>query len=128
MNRSGGGGMFDSSPIAGVLSDPSKRALAAQILGQGYVTAHNLARQNREPIERIAERLEERLEIMGDELLELLDSVGLRMPEFDLADEDSWPPAEFSASTGRGGGPERRALPPADAPITPTADGEEPPA
>ncbi len=44
MNRTGGGGPFDSNPVAGVLGDPSKRALAAQILGQGYVTAHNLAR------------------------------------------------------------------------------------
>ena len=100
MSRSGGGGPFDSDPVGGALSDPSKRALAAQILGQGYVTAHNAARQNREAIGRIADALEVRLEIMGDELLELLDSVGLRIPEFDLADEDSWPPAEFSVTSG----------------------------
>ena len=105
MNRTGGGGPFDSNPVAGVLGDPSKRALAAQILGQGYVTAHNLAQTNRAAIERIAEVLEQRLEIMGDELLELLDSVGLRMPEFDLGDEDAWPPVEFSAmGTGMRGG------------------------
>jgi ATP-dependent Zn protease len=126
MNRSGGGGMFDANPIAGVLSDPSKRALAAQILGQGYVTAHNLARQNRDGIERIAEVLEQKLEIMGDELLELLDSVGLRMPEFDLADEDAWPPIEFAATTGgRGGDGAQGRLPAAPAPDAPPADEQE---
>ena len=103
MSRSGGGSMFDSDPISGVMSDPSKRTIAAQILGQAYVTAHNVAKENRQGIDRIADALEQRLEIMGDELLELLDSSGLTLPEFDLADESSWPPAEFSASVGRGG-------------------------
>jgi hypothetical protein len=101
MSRSGGG-PFDSDPIAGVMGDPSKRTVAAQILGQGYVTAHNVAKANREGIDRIADALEQRLEIMGDELLELLDSSGLHIPEIDLSDEDSWPPAEFSAAVGRG--------------------------
>ena len=103
MSRSGGGSMFDSDPISGVMSDPSKRTIAAQILGQAYVTAHNVAKENRQGIDRIADALEQRLEIMGDELLELLDSSGLTLPEFDLADESSWPPAEFSATVGRGG-------------------------
>jgi ATP-dependent Zn protease len=102
MSRSGGG-PFDPDPISGVLSDPSKRTVAAQILGQAYVTAHNVAKTNRAGIERIADVLEARLEIMGDELIELLDTSGLAIPEFDLADEASWPPAEFSAAVGRGG-------------------------
>ena len=101
MSRSGGG-MFDADPVAGVMGDPSKRTVAAQILGQGYVTAHNVAKANREGIDRIADALEQRLEIMGDELLELLDSSGLHIPEIDLSDEASWPPAEFSAAVGRG--------------------------
>jgi ATP-dependent Zn protease len=102
MSRSGGG-PFDPDPISGVLSDPSKRTIAAQILGQAYVTAHNVAKANRAGIDRIADALEARLEIMGDELIELLDTSGLAIPEFDLADESSWPPAEFSAAVGRGG-------------------------
>ncbi len=126
MSRSGGGSMFDSDPITGVLGDRSKRALAAQILGQGYVTAHNAVRANRSGIDRIADVLEQRLEIMGDELLALLESAELKLPEFDLGDEDAWPPIEFSAEgTGPSGPPgerrrEQRALP---AP-TPAPNGE----
>ena len=37
MNRTSGGGPFDANPIAGVLCDRDKRALAAQMLGQAYV-------------------------------------------------------------------------------------------
>ena len=48
---------------------------------------------------------------MGDELIELLDPSGLTIPEFDLADEASWPPAEFSAAVGRGGAQQACAAP-----------------
>ena len=71
MARAGGGGPFEADPIAGVLGDPSKRTVAAQILGQAYVTAHNVAR--REPArDRARSRTRSRTsgEIMGDELLE----------------------------------------------------------
>jgi ATP-dependent Zn protease len=123
MNRSGGGGPFESDPISGALGDPSKRALAAQILGQGYVTAHNVARLNRDGISRIADVLEARLEIMGDELLDLLATSGLKVPEFDLADEEAWPPVEFSAA-GIGGGPrEQLTAAPAPDPTTPPPNG-----
>ena len=57
MSRSGGG-PFDPDPISGVLSDPSKRTVAAQILGQAYVTAHNVMKTNRAGIDRIADVLE----------------------------------------------------------------------
>ena len=102
MSRAGGGGPFDADPIAGVLGDPAKRTVAAQILGQAYVTAHNLAIVNRAGIEAIADALEDRREIMGDELLRLLESAEIRIPELDLADEAVWPPLEFSAAIGRG--------------------------
>ena len=74
MSRAGGGGPFEADPIAGVLGDPAKRTVAAQILGQAYVTAHNLAVANRAGIEAIADALEDKREIMGDELLTLLES------------------------------------------------------
>ena len=85
-----------------MLGDPAKRTVAAQILGQAYVTAHNLAIVNRAGIETIADALEDRREIMGDELLRLLESAEIRIPELDLADEAVWPPLEFSAAIGRG--------------------------
>jgi len=100
MNRTGGG-MMSSDPISGILSDPSKRKETAQMLGQAYVVAHNLVVQNRDGVEKIAEAVLERKELFGDELVDLLDSVGLRIPEIDYADEDSWPPPFFSISTGR---------------------------
>ena len=122
MSRSGGGGPFDADPIAGVLGDPAKRTVAAQVIGQAYVTAHNLAILNRDAIERIADALEDKREIMGDELLDLLDSQGIRIPEIDYGDDSAWPPLEFSAAIGRGG---PGTAPAAPAPSTvPTSNGD----
>jgi ATP-dependent Zn protease len=92
MNRTGtGGGPFEQSPIGGVLSDPSKKAMAAQILGQAYVQAYNLVRDNREAVRAIADELIERKEIFGDDLVALLDRQELKKPEVDFANEESWP-------------------------------------
>jgi len=89
MNRASGDHQHD--PIAAVLMDPSKRGLAAQIIGQAYVNAYNLVLQNRGEVERIADTLIERRELYGDELVQLLDSLSLKEPQFDLKDETSWP-------------------------------------
>jgi hypothetical protein len=100
MNRmGGGGGMMAPDPIAGALSDPAKRRVGAQIIGQAYVVAHNLAKENQEALGRIADVLMEKKEIFGDELLDLLDSVGLRIPELDYGDEDVWPPPFFAVAS-----------------------------
>jgi hypothetical protein len=55
------------------------------------VHAYNLVRQNKEAVEKIADELVVRREVFGDELLEILDGVGLRKPELDLSQEDTWP-------------------------------------
>jgi ATP-dependent Zn protease len=91
MNRTSGGGPFTENPIAGVLSDGDKRALAAQILGQAYVSAYNLVVHNKDAVEKIADELVVRREVFGDELVEILDGAKLAMPEIDYADEDAWP-------------------------------------
>jgi hypothetical protein len=93
MNRSGTGGPGDAqhNPVGSVLRDPDKKALAAQIIGQAYVSAYNLARANRPQIEAIADVLVERKELYGDELVELLANAGLRKPEIDYLDDASWP-------------------------------------
>ena len=122
MSRSGGGGPFDADPIAGVLGDPGKRTVAAQVIGQAYVTAHNLAILNRGAIERIADALEDKREIMGDELLDLLNSQGIRIPEIDYGDESAWPPLEFSAAIGRGGPGTPPAVP--TPPTAPVSNGD----
>ncbi len=111
MNRAGGGGPFAADPIAGVLGDPAKRTLVAQILGQAYVAAHNLVLANREAVEHIADTLVEKREIFGDELLALLEDSKITIPQVDLNDDASWPPVSFSAQVGgpRPGSPETRA-------------------
>ena len=88
-----------SDPITSALSDPSKRRAAGQIIGQAYVVAHNLAKENQEALARIADVLMEKKEIFGDELLDLLDSVGLRIPELDYGDEAVWPPPFFAVAS-----------------------------
>jgi ATP-dependent Zn protease len=91
MNRASGAGPFSENPLGAVLSDRDKRAAAAQILGQAYVTAYALMAANREPIERIADTLVERKEMHGDEVVDLLNSIGLKRPELDLMDDSTWP-------------------------------------
>jgi ATP-dependent Zn protease len=92
MNRANlSGGMFGDNPLGSVLGDRDKRRAAAQILGQAYVTAYTLAATNREPIERIADALIERKEMHGDEVTDLLSSVGLTRPDIDLMDDSTWP-------------------------------------
>jgi ATP-dependent Zn protease len=91
MNRASGGGQFTENPLGAVLGDREKHAAAAQLIGQAYVTAYALMSWNREQIERIADALIEEKEIYGDDVLTLLDSVGLQRPEIDLADDATWP-------------------------------------
>jgi len=93
MNRTSGGGPFSENPVASVLGDGNKRPIVAQLLGQAYVAAHNLVLANRESVEHIAEVLQARRELFGDELLSLLQEAKIEIPEVDLADEGAWPTA-----------------------------------
>ena len=90
MNRATSGGPFSDNPLASVLGDRDKRRGAAQILGQAYVTAYSLMASNREAIEKIATALAERKELYGDEVTDLLNSVGLERPDIDLHDDTTW--------------------------------------
>ncbi len=91
MNSTHGGNAMTADPVGAVLRDRDQRDAAAQLLGHAFVTAYNLVRANREGVDRIATTLAERRELHGDEVVRLLDSVGLRAPELDLADEEQWP-------------------------------------
>jgi ATP-dependent Zn protease len=88
MNRAGD---QQHNPVGAVFGDRDKRALAAQLLGQAYVAAHNLVLANRPAVEKVADVLVERRELHGNEVIELLDSLDLKVPEVDLVDERSWP-------------------------------------
>ena len=91
MNRAGGGGPMEHDPLAGVMQDRDKRAMACQLIGQAYVAAHLLIEHNREAVEKIADVLIERKELHGDEIVGLLDESKLVLPEVDLTDEAIWP-------------------------------------
>ena len=91
MQRGRGGGPMDGDPIGAILSDPHKRRAAAQLLGQAYVAAYVLVLENRDAVEKVARTLQERREIYGDEVVDLLDSVGLRRPEIDVLADETWP-------------------------------------
>ena len=73
------------------MSDPFKRRMAAQILGQAYYQAYNAMRQNRAALERVADALVEKRELHGDEVVELLEEVRPVKPSVDLLDRESWP-------------------------------------
>jgi ATP-dependent Zn protease len=91
MNRTRGSADFHADPIASILHDPFKSAIAAQILGQAYVMAINLVRNNKPAVDAIATRLAEERELFGDELVELLDRQQLVKPELDYTKDETWP-------------------------------------
>jgi cell division protease FtsH len=91
VNRTSGAGPFGENPIASVLGDRDKRRIVGQLVGQAYVAAHNLVLANRDAVEHIADVLAARRELFGDELLELLESSKLTIPDVDLSEESSWP-------------------------------------
>jgi ATP-dependent Zn protease len=91
LNRTSGGGAMGADPIASVLGDPQKKRAAAILLGQAYMKAYALVDHNRAGVERVADVLVTRKEIHGDEVLELLDSLNLEIPEVDLLEERTWP-------------------------------------
>src|SRR3954452_3273256 len=70
MNRTRGSADFHADPIASILHDRFKSAVAAQILGQAYVIAITLVKNNKEAVDAIAPRLAEERELFGDELVE----------------------------------------------------------
>ncbi len=91
MNTTGGAGPFQADPLSGVLGNRSDREAVAQLLGQAYLTAHVLILHNRDKVERVADVLIERRELHGDEVVAVLDQVGLRKPDIDLMDDATWP-------------------------------------
>jgi hypothetical protein len=73
------------------LSDPRKRAYAAQFIGEAFVTAYNLILENKEKVEKIANTILEEQEIYGDDLVRLLNEQDFQRPQIDWTDETVWP-------------------------------------
>ena len=86
-----GAGSPYAEMLVGVLDDRHKRALAAQILGQAYVTAYNAMRHNRSALEHVADELVDRKELHGDDVIHLLEQVKPRRPNIDLMARETWP-------------------------------------
>ncbi|MDX6486970.1 MAG: cell division protease FtsH, partial [Gaiellaceae bacterium] len=92
MNRTRGGADFQADPVAAVLRDPFKVAMAAQFLGYAFVMAYLFILENKEAVEKIADTVLDKKEIYGDDLNRLLDSVNLKQPAaYDWTKEESWP-------------------------------------
>ena len=91
MNRTRGSVDAHADPIASILHDSTKRMLAAQILGQAFVTSYNFILANRDKVEHVAERVIEERELYGDDLLELLDKQQFEKPHIDWTKEEAWP-------------------------------------
>jgi ATP-dependent Zn protease len=91
MNRMSSGSPMMGDPIGAILADPEKKKTAALLLGQAYVAAYNTVDQNRRQVEQIAEELIEQKEMHGDEVVDLLERVGIRKPEIDYLDPKAWP-------------------------------------
>jgi ATP-dependent Zn protease len=91
MNRMSTGNMMAADPVGAILGDQDKRKTIALLLGQAYVTAYNAVGHNRRQIEQIAEELIERKELHGDEVVDLLDRVGITKPDIDYLDPKAWP-------------------------------------
>ncbi len=91
LNRTRGSADFHNDPVASVLRDHYKTELAAEFIGQAFVTAYAFILHNKEQVERIALAVEEQQEIFGDDLNNLLDSLHLAKPEIDWTKEETWP-------------------------------------
>jgi cell division protease FtsH len=91
MNRTRASADFHADPIAAILSDPAKRAIVAQTLGQAFITAYNFVRVNKDKVEAIAEELIKEREIYGDHITELLDAQHFQKPEIEWLKDETWP-------------------------------------
>ncbi|HEX3056439.1 MAG TPA: AAA family ATPase [Gaiellaceae bacterium] len=92
MNRTRGSADFHADPVASVLRDHYKTEVAAQFLGQAFVTAYAFILHNKDKVEQVANAVQDKKEIFGDDLNRLLDSVGLEKPTIDWTKEETWPP------------------------------------
>jgi len=91
MNRTRGSADFHADPIASILHDHHKSAIAAQVLGQAYVTAVNTILANKTAVQTLAGHLVHKREMFGDELIEVLEQQKLVKPELDYTKEETWP-------------------------------------
>ncbi|MDQ6749918.1 MAG: AAA family ATPase [Actinomycetota bacterium] len=86
-----GAGSIYAETFTGVMTDPSKRALAAQIIGQAFIYAYNAMRHNRRALSAIADELVDKRELHGDDVISLLERVRPVKPTVDWLAKETWP-------------------------------------
>lgn len=91
MNRSYTSGMYGGPSLAAVLEDESKRNEAAVFIGSAFMAAYWLIQHNQDATEKVAEAVLDQKEIYGDEIVDLLDSLDITIPDIDPTDESNWP-------------------------------------
>jgi ATP-dependent Zn protease len=73
------------------LNARDKRPIVTELLGYTYYVAYNCMKQNKDGVQKVAEKLIERREMHGDEVVELLDSANLKPAKIDYLEESTWP-------------------------------------
>jgi ATP-dependent Zn protease len=81
----------DVQALEAAVQDRVKREIVAELLGQAFVVAFNTIRHNRAGVSHVADVLEDKVEMFGDEVVDVLDEAKLRKPSIDLLEEAAWP-------------------------------------
>jgi hypothetical protein len=80
-----------SADVGAVLNDEAKRRTVALLLGQAFYKAHATMAQNRRAVQYVADELIDKRELHGDEVVDLLDRAGIKNPQFDYVNPETWP-------------------------------------
>ena len=91
MNRSHTPNPFSGRSLGAVLEDERKRDEAAVFLGHAFMRAYWLILHNKAATERVADAVLEQKELYGDQVVDLLDSLNITIPDIDPTDESNWP-------------------------------------
>lgn len=60
-------------------------------LGHAFMRAYWLILHNKDATETVADAVLEKKELYGDEILDLLNSLNITIPDIDPTDESNWP-------------------------------------
>lgn len=91
MNRSYTASILGGPSLAAILEDELKLEEAAVLIGQAFMNAYWLILHNKEATQTVAETVLAAKEIYGDEIVDLLDSLNITIPDIDPTDESNWP-------------------------------------
>ena len=91
MNRTSGGADARATRSPACSAIPTSARRPRRSSARPSSRAYNLVLANKPRIEHIADTLVEKRELYGDEVLHVLQESNIKVPEYDLLDEQSWP-------------------------------------